>query len=94
VDDVESLQHVMESVVTCACCCQCAPDLKLPVYKVLQGFLLSYGGCRGAGTCGDFEAYTHKLRAQVVEDNAELTRQFYMTVSSGCSFLFSVLLCV
>ena len=77
---MESLQHLLESTVSCDCCCQCAPDLKLPVYKVLQGFLVSYGGCRGAGTCGDLDAYAEKLRAEVIEDNRELTRQFYMEV--------------
>lgn len=70
----------MESAVTYDCCCQCAPDLKLPVYKVLQGFLFSYGWCGGGGTCGDLDAYVDRLKAGVVEDNRELTRQFYMQV--------------
>lgn len=79
-NDVESLQQLMESTVSCDCCCQCAPDLRLPVYKVMQGFLISFGGCRGVGTCGDLDFYINKLRAEVVEDNQELTRQFYMQV--------------
>jgi hypothetical protein len=94
VDDVESLQRSLQAAVSCACCCQCAPELGLPVYKVLQGFLISYGGFGSPATCTDLERYTAKLRAQVLEENRELTREFYMAVCNFCSIIFCSFVCV
>ena len=83
----DSLQSLMEAAVRCDCCCNCTPDLHLPIYKVLQGFLISYGGVSGCSPCGDFDNYTQQLQLRVVGENAELTQLFYNQVLNSLFFV-------
>jgi hypothetical protein len=77
-----SLHSLVDSASCCSCCCNCTPAIRLPIYKVLQTFFLSYGGVSScAGFCiGDFNQTITTLTAQVVSDNADLTAEFYQKV--------------
>jgi hypothetical protein len=78
-----SFHSLVESATCCCNDCYSLPiTTRLPTYKLLQTFVVSYGGvsaCAGFCTC-DFNQKFATLTAQVVSENVDLTAEFFQKV--------------